>query len=221
MPTFATFLFDLDGTLVNQFAAIQRAHTHTLRQLGRPAPTAGQVRTAVGGGIEKAIAQLAGPERVAEALPIYQKYWDATMLDDVVLYPGARELLGQLHERGARLAVFTNKQGSSSRRICDHLGIAPLLDGNFGAADTPWLKPQPEYAAHVLRALGAIPATTCLVGDSTYDLAAARNAGLAFYGVTTGTHTAAELHAAGAQHLFPDLLALAREFSEKDNPAEK
>jgi phosphoglycolate phosphatase len=209
MPPFSAFLFDLDGTLIDQFAAIERAHAHTLRQLGLPEPTTAQVRAAVGGGLDNAIARLAGPGRIAEARAIYQPYWDATMLDDVKLNPGARELLEQLHARGAKLAVFTNKHGPSSRRICERLGLAPLLDGNFGATDTPWLKPQPEFAAHALRALGAEPARTCLVGDSTYDLAAARNAGLAFYGVTTGTHSADALRAAGAEHLYPDLTALA------------
>ena len=205
-----TVLLDLDGTLLDHFAAIHRAHAYTLRQLGLPEPTVAQVRAAIGGGLEQAIARLAGPERVAAALAIYRPYWDATMLDDVALMPGARELLIALREAGVQAAVFTNKHGPSSRRICDHLGIAGLLVGNFGATDTPWLKPQPEFAHHALRALGAAAAATALVGDSTYDLAAARNAGLEFFGVTTGTHTAEELRAAGAVKIYPDLAAVAR-----------
>lgn len=205
MPRYSTVLFDLDGTLIDHFTAIHRSHSHTLRQLGLPAPTLAQVRAAVGGGLENAIATLAGPARVATALPIYRAYWDATMLDDVVLLPGARELLAELRARGTRLAIFTNKLGSSSRRICDHLGLAPLLDGNFGAADTPWLKPQPAFAAHVLSQLGAAPATTLLVGDSPFDLAAAHAADFPCWAVTTGTHTAEELAAAGADAIFANL----------------
>ena len=203
-----TVLFDMDGTLVDHFAAIERAHTHTLRQLGLPAPTTAEVRAAVGGGLELAISRLIGPERVQEALKIFRPYWDATMLDDVQLLPGARELLAALKQAGVRTAVFTNKHGPSSRRICEQLGLANLLDGNFGATDTPWLKPAPEFAAHVLHALGAEAATTALVGDSPFDFAAAQNAGLGFYAVTTGTHTAAEMRAAGATGIFPNLLAL-------------
>jgi len=124
------------------------------------------------------------------------------------LFPGARELLASLQAAGAKNAVFTNKHGPSSRRICTHLGLDGLLAGNFGATDTPWLKPEPEFAAHAMRALGAEAATTAMVGDSPYDLAAAQNAGWAFYGVTTGTHSEAELRAAGATHVFPDLVAL-------------
>ena len=210
---FNTILFDLDGTLIDHFAAIHRAHAHTLRQLGLPEPTLAAVRAAVGGGVELAVTRLAGPDRLAAALAIYRPYWDATMLDDVQLLPGARELLVSLRASGCRTAVFTNKHGPSSRRICAHLGIAGLLDGNFGATDTPWLKPAPEFTGFALQQLGAEAATTALVGDSPYDLATARNAGLEFHGVTTGTHTAEELRTAGAAHVFADLAAVGRQLA--------
>lgn len=210
MPRFTTILFDLDGTLIDHFAAIHRSHSHAMTQLGLTAPTLAQVRSAVGGGLENAIAKLAGPDRVATALPIYRAYWDATMLDDVVLLPGAREILTVLRARGIKVAVFTNKLGVSSRRICDHLGLTPLLDANFGAADTPWLKPQPDFALHALQQLGATATTTLLVGDSPFDIAAAHNAGFPCWTVTTGTHNAEELTAAKADAVYPDLATLGR-----------
>lgn len=207
LPTsrFATALFDLDGTLIDHFRAIHRAHSHTMQKLGLPAPTLAQVRAAVGGGLELAISRLVGPERVAEALAIYRPYWDATMLDDPELLPGALELLEALRARDVTCAVLTNKRGDSSRLLCTHLGLAPLLAGVFGAGDTPWLKPAPEFTTRVLAQLGAHAESTCLVGDSPWDVAAATNGGLAFFGVTTGTHTAAELRAAGATQVFASL----------------
>ena len=208
MPSFTTFLFDLDGTLIDHFAAIHRSHAHTMAQLGLPPPSMAQVHRAVGGGIEVALERLVGRERLAEALPIYREYWARTMLDGVVLLPGARELLEALHARGAKLGVFTNKLGSSSRLVCDHLGLTPLLGVIVGAKDTPWLKPEPEFAAHALAQLGAAPATTLLVGDSPYDVEGAHNGGFPCWAVTTGTHTADELRAAGADAVFSDLLAL-------------
>ena len=208
MPRFTTFLFDLDGTLIDHFAAIHRCHAYTMKQLGLPPPTLAQVRSVVGGGLETAIERLVGREHVAAAVPIYRAYWDTILLDDVVLLPGAREMLASLHARGAKLAVFTNKLGSSSRLICEHLGIASLLDGNFGAKDTPWIKPAPEFTAQVLAQLGAVPETTLLVGDSPYDIQTARNGGFPCWAVTTGTHNAEELHAAGADAVFADLIAL-------------
>jgi phosphoglycolate phosphatase len=203
-----TFLFDLDGTLIDHFAAIHRAYAHTLPQLGLPAPSLAQVRAAVGGGLENAMLNFVRPDQVAAAVAIYRPYWNATMLQDVAALPGALDLLRALHARGAQLAIFTNKHGPSSRRICQHLGISELLVGNFGATDTPWLKPTRAFTLHALETIGATAAQTALVGDSPYDLAAAHNSGCTFYGVTTGTHSAAELLAAGAVNVFPDLPSL-------------
>ena len=201
----ASVLFDLDGTLIDHFKAIHRCHTHAMTQLGLPAPTMTQVRAAVGGGVELAVERLVGPQLKPAALAIYRPHWEATMLEDVALLPGARELLTALRARRIRTAVYTNKHGPSSRLTCAHLGLADLLDGNFGATDTPWLKPDPQFTRHVLAALGAAAADTVLVGDSPFDVATARTAGLGFIGVTTGTHTAAELTAAGADRICADL----------------
>lgn len=206
----ASVLFDLDGTLIDHFKAIHRCHSHAMRQLGLPAPSLTQVRSAVGGGLELAVERLVGRDLTPAALAIYRPYWDATMLEDVELLPGAKELLGALRRRGIRTAVFTNKHGPSSRLTCTHLGLTALLDGNFGATDTPWLKPDPAFTRHVLGALGVSASATLLVGDSPFDVATARNGSLGFIGVATGTHTAAELKAAGADRVCADLFAVAR-----------
>jgi phosphoglycolate phosphatase len=208
MSRFATVLFDLDGTLIDHFAAIHRAHTHTMTTLGLPAPSMEQVHRAVGGGVEVAIERLVGRERLAAAIPIYREFWERTMLDGVEFMPGGRELVEALHARGTKIGIFTNKLGTSSRAVCDHLGITPLLGAIVGAKDTPWLKPQAEFAAHILEKLDAQPATTLLVGDSPYDVQGAHNGGFPCWAVTTGTHTAEELRAAGADAIYPDLITL-------------
>lgn len=202
---YRTVLFDLDGTLLDHFRAIHRCHTHAMQQLGLPAPTLAQVRAAVGAGLEVAVRRLVGPDRTAAALAHYRPHWDATMLDDVELLPGALELLTALRAAGATCAVLTNKHGPSSRLVCDHLGVTPLLAGIYGAGDRPWLKPALEFTTSVLDALDADAATTCLVGDSPYDIQTARHAGLGLYVVATGTHSAEELLAAGADRVFSGL----------------
>ena len=70
------------------------------------------------------------------------------------------------------------------------------------------MKPQPEFAEHALRTLGGRAATTMLIGDSPFDVKSAHNGGFACWCVTTGTHDAAELNAAGAERVFPDLFAV-------------
>ena len=79
---FTTVLFDLDGTLVDHFTAIQRSHTHVMKHFGLPAPTMEQVHRAVGHGLDHAVATLFGPEHadlVPQALPLYRDYWEKTM----------------------------------------------------------------------------------------------------------------------------------------------
>ena len=205
---FRTLLFDLDGTLIDHFAAIHRCHSLTMTHFGLPAPTMQQVRDAVGGGVEEAMQKLYGPAHAAllpQALPYYRTRWPEVLPFGLKLLPGAAEILGRLHAQGVTCAVFTNKHGPSAREICTLLGLAPSLRETFGAFDTPWLKPQREFADHVLQKLGAAAATTLLVGDSPYDVRAALNAGFPCWAVTTGTHTAAELHAAGAERVFSNL----------------
>lgn len=210
MP-FRTVLLDLDGTLVDAFTTIHRAYTHTLPQFGQPAPTIAQVRRAVGGGLANAMSHFLPPELIPEAMKVHLAYSLQILLEDVKLMPGGLELVQALHARGVKLAVFTNKHGESSRRVCAHLGVTPYLSGNFAAGDTPWFKPQPEFAAHALQELGAAPATTLLLGDSPFDVQAAHNGGFACWCVTTGTHDAAELRAAGAEQVYPDLPTLGRD----------
>lgn len=209
MSPFRTVLFDLDGTLVDAFTTIHRAYCHTLPQFGYPAPTAELVRRAVGGGLENAMGKFVPAELVAAACRVHVAYAERIQLEDPTVYPGGRELVASLHREGVQTGVLTNKIGDHARAILAHLGLAPHLDLILGARDCPWRKPAPEFTAEALHRLGAEPATSCLIGDSPFDLATAHNAGLPCFCVTTGTHDAAELRAAGATAVYPDLPALA------------
>ena len=211
MPRFHTLLLDLDGTIVDAFTTIHRGYVHTLPQLGFPEPTMEQVRRAVGGGLENAMRHFVPEAMLADAVQRHVRYTDSILLEDVKLMPGTLELLRAQQALGVTLAVFTNKRGAHARLICDHLGVTPFLRGIFGAGDTSWLKPQPEFAAHVLLNLGATAATTLLIGDSPFDVKAAHNGGFACWCVTTGTHDAEQLRAAGAEAVFHDLFALQAE----------
>jgi len=205
---FKTLLLDLDGTLVDAFTTIHRAYCHTLPQFGKPAPTLDEIRRAVGGGLRDAMSHFLPEEQIDDALPIHRTFTQKILLEDLRPMPGALELVHDLHARGAQLAVYTNKDSATSRRVCAHLGLTPFLTGSYAAGDTPWLKPAPELAAHVLRELGATPETTLLVGDSPFDVEAAQNGGFLCWAVRTGTHSADELRAAGAARVFDGLPTL-------------
>ena len=208
MSRFATLLLDLDGTIVDAFTTIHRGYVHTLPQFGLPEPTMDQVRRAVGGGIENAMSHFLPPAKIAEAVKIHVAHTETILLEDVKLFPGAMELVQSQHALGVKLAVFTNKRGEHARKVCAHLGLSPYLSGVVGARDTPWLKPEPEFAAHALAQLRAEASGAMLIGDSPFDVKAAHNGGFACWCVTTGTHSDAELRAAGAEAVFPDLFAV-------------
>ena len=208
MIRFRTFLFDLDGTLIDHFTAIHRSHVHTLTQFGLPAPTKAQVLRAVGRGLEHAVEGLVSPDKrhlIPQMLPVYRAYWEKTMLDDVTLLPGAIELLTALKKRGGQTAVFTNKHGPSARKVCAHLKIDSLLDGIFGAFDTPYLKPDPQFTDYVFAQLKADPKAALLIGDSPYDIQTAKAGSFPCWCVPTGTHSAEELRAAGADAVHANL----------------
>lgn len=216
MPKFSTVLLDLDGTLVDAFTTIHRAYQHVLPQFGRPKPSLEQVRRAVGGGLEHAMRHFLPEPLIADAVKAHVAYTDSILLEDVTLMPGALELLRAQYAAGTTLAVFTNKRGEQARLICQHLGVASYLRGIFGARDTAWLKPQPEFAAFVLGELGARAENTLLVGDSPFDVTAAHHGGFPCWCVTTGTHDEAQLRAAGADAVFPDLTSLGAKLATGD-----
>lgn len=212
---YRTVFFDLDGTLIDHLPAIHRSYAHTLPQLGLAEPTYEQVKRAIGGGLPHAMRKFVPAERLDEALKIYRAFWDRTMLEGAEVMPGGRELLEWLKGQGVTLGVFTNKHGPSARRLCTHLGLDPWLKVVVGAEDTAWLKPDARFAAYALEQAGAEAATTCLVGDSPFDVQAALNADWGFVGVTTGTHTREELAAAGATDVKDGFDALRAAWSGK------
>lgn len=212
VPAIRAVLFDLDGTLIDHFATLYACYQHALSTLGLPVPSPEFVRRSVGGSMEVTLAKLVDARHVEAAARLWREHLARIYLDDVTLMPGAGELVRALHARGLRLGVFTNKIGENSRGICAHLGLSPHLDLILGANDSPWRKPQPEFTRLALERLGASADETVLIGDSPYDLDAARAGGTRASLVTTGTHSAAELIAAGAvpESVFPDLRALGR-----------
>lgn len=209
MHRFHTVFFDLDGTLVDAFTTLHRAYGYTLPRFGLPAPTMEQVRRSVGGGLENAMSNFLPLQLVAEGCRIHVAYTEKILLEDPVPYDGAKELVRGLRADGTRTGVLTNKIGDHARAVLAHLGMAEQFDLILGARDCPWRKPSAEFTAEALRRIGGDAAHCGLVGDSPFDLATARNAGIPCYCVTTGTHDEAALRAAGATDVYSGLRPLA------------
>jgi len=205
-------LYDLDGTLVDNFGAIHRSIVHAQQALGVPPSTYDEVRTAVGGGIELTLTRLVGPELAPAALPLFQEFFPTVMLTELHALPGAAWLLENMHSRGMRQGVLTNKFGASARDIIRHLGWDQWLEIVLGTHDTPWKKPQREFSLHAIAKLGATPAETTMIGDSPFDLDAGSNAGLRSLAVATGSHTRVQLlaHQPPPEAVFENLHELGK-----------
>jgi len=186
-------LYDLDGTLVDHFGAIHRAIAYAQQQLGLPISSYEKVRATVGGSIEVTMARLTSPELAPQAIPYYLDFLQKIMFEDLHPLPGAAWLMENLHQRGYRQGVLTNKQGTFARAITRHLGWDKWLDHIVGTYDTPGRKPAREFTLFAVNKLAAAPGETLLIGDSTFDIESAINAGLQSQVVATGSHTRDQL----------------------------
>lgn len=216
-----TVLFDLDGTLIDHFSAIQRSIAYAQEHLGLPVSDIDTVRRTVGGGIRLTFTRLIGAEHVDAALPLFTKRFEEVMLEDVAVLPGAEWLLQSLHDKNYQLGVFTNKIGDHSRALMTHLGLDKWLKATVGTVDTPYRKPDPEFTMHMLEVMDAASDETILVGDSPFDYAAAESGCLsAAYLVATGSHSVEQLKAeTAANGVYSSLYEIGVEVFGLERPA--
>lgn len=211
-PLPETVLFDLDGTLVDNFEAIHRCYDDVMSMMGLPGVTLEQIRRAVGGSVNVTVGKLAGEANAPTATRLFREHFPSVMYHGLRMYPGCREILSDLRARGMQIAVYTNKDDANSKQLMAHLGLADFFDGIYGTNVHPWRKPQPEFTHFILSRLKADPARTVMVGDSPFDIATARKGGLAaIHCVTTGSHTAEELAPYAPDTVHAGLPELGRE----------
>lgn len=203
-------LLDLDGTLIDHFNVIYRCYAYALKRLGLKPVDFETVKRTIGGSVPVTLERLMGKEKLPEALIHFQEHFDQIFLEDIGIYPGVHWLLQSLKESGCKTAVFTNKGGERSRQICAHLKIDHFLDAIVGHGDTPYRKPELEFTQYILSCLQSTPDESCLVGDSPFDIEAAKVVGMTSYAVTTGTHSREPLIEAGANGVYPDLIELGK-----------
>ena len=203
-------LLDLDGTLIDHFNVIYRCYLYALKKLSLPPVDFETVKRTIGGSVPVTLEKLIGSDNLSEALIHFHEHFDQIFLDDVGIYPGVHWLLQSLKEHGFKTAVFTNKGGDSSRQLCAHIKIDRYLDAVVGHGDTPHRKPEREFTQYILSRVQCNPDGACLVGDSPFDIEAAKAVGMTSYAVTTGTHSREPLIEAGAHGVYPDLVALGK-----------
>ena len=180
---FATVGFDLDGTLLDTADDLAAAVNHALCVMGRePLPVA-QLRTMIGGGGRQMLAQAMAATGGAEEVALETGYarllafYETNIAVHTQPYPGLIRALDELRARGVTLAVATNKQERLARLV---LGATGLLDRFAYVIGGDTLgpgrgKPAPDMLLAMVERCGG-PAA--FVGDSRFDVEAARAAGL-------------------------------------------
>jgi phosphoglycolate phosphatase len=199
-------VFDCDGTLVDSQHSIVACMEAAFVAAGLVAPTAEAVRRVVGLPLAASVARLspllaaAECERIAELYK--QAFTDmrsAKPLDEP-LFPGVLALLDALDAEGVLLGVATGKGRRGLRITLEHHGLLDRFVTLQTADDAPG-KPHPEMLRRAMAETGADPATTAMIGDTTYDILMALSAGTAAIGVGWGYHPPEELRAAGAHEV--------------------
>lgn len=186
-------LFDLDGTLVDSAADMASALNHVLMQDGFPELSVADVKTMIGGGIPKLIERAlvahgadAGEARVAEIYPRYREAYIPRAVEKTRLFPGVEDVLHECVSRGSRLGVCTNKPAEISQVILSELGVEAHFDAVIGGDTLPVKKPDPGPVLEGLSRLGCSAGDGLMIGDSSADSDAARNASVRAILVTFG-----------------------------------
>jgi len=189
--------FDLDGTLLDTAWDLGHALNHALGSIGRATIPLQDVRGLIGGGTSQMLRNgMARTGGVDEAIlpgltETLVAYYEANIARHTTLYPGGEAMLAALEARGVKLAVATNKREALAIRLFDTLGLthrfATIIGGDTLGLDRA--KPKPDMLYEMLRRVqgtrgGATRAA--FVGDTTYDVGAARAAGLPVVAVSFG-----------------------------------
>lgn len=202
-------IFDWDGTLMDSAGELVGALQQAIQDTGLPERTPAQMRELVGLGIQDVLARLF-PEldavRVRERISRYRRRygWPRGVPR---LFEGTRDALERLRERGFELAVATGK----NRRGLDRAMRATESKTLFRitrCADESAPKPAPNLINDILLRTATEPGAALMVGDTEYDMAMARAAGLDALAVRCGVHDEIRLRRAGAIDVIDDVRAL-------------
>jgi HAD superfamily hydrolase (TIGR01549 family) len=205
MPEHRIAVLDVDGTLVDSNYQHALAWHRALRSLGETFPI-WRIHRLIGMGGDKLLTALAGEDVEArfgdEARERQGKEVDA-LLDEIAPLPGARELLVAIKERGHRLVLASSGQQRHVDFALDLLDARDLADEWTSSADADETKPAPDLLQVALKKLGAPQdAPSIMVGDSTFDVQAAKNAGMPTIAVRSGGFGDDELRDAGAVAIY-------------------
>jgi phosphoglycolate phosphatase len=184
--------FDLDGTLVDTSGDLTNAVNHALAEARRPLLTVEQVEPMIGGGAKHMLGQAmeasggCSAEELRRLYKIMLGYYEAHLAVESKPYPGALDAIDALRAMGVKAAIVTNKFESFAETLLADLGIrdrfACLIGGD--TMGKGFSKPHRAPIDEMIRRCGGGRAV--FIGDSIYDITAAKNAGIPSVAVRFG-----------------------------------
>ena len=179
---FETILFDLDGTLLNTLTDLTLSVNHVLKDHGYPLRTEGEIRSFLGNGarnlVEQSLPAGCDGQTVDQCLGEYLAYYNLHANDNTAPYDGIAELIDELHRRGVKTAILSNKGDQQVKALAkQHFPQIPFA---LGEKEGLRRKPCADGIDYTLNELGASYESAALMGDSEVDGQTAQNAGIAF-----------------------------------------
>jgi phosphoglycolate phosphatase len=176
---FDSYLFDLDGTLVDSVADLATAVNLLRAELSLPPLDIPTVRGYVGDGatflVKRSLPEgLYSEERLQRFLNHYGEH----LLENTALYPGIRSFLDERNSAGTKMAVVTNKPHRLTLLLLEGLALNSYFPVIIGGDSLPQKKPDPRPVWRAMEELAAAPQSTVMIGDHHTDLAAGRAAGI-------------------------------------------
>ena len=212
-------VLDVDGTLVDTNYQHALAWYRAFRSLGETFPI-WRIHRLIGMGGDQLVAALGGDdveERIGDAARERWVEEADPLMDEVALLPGARELILALKERGHRVVLASSGKPHHVDHALDLLDVRDVVDGWTTSEDVEETKPAPDLLHVALEKIGApADAPSVVIGDSVYDVEAAKNAGMPALVVRSGGFGDDELRDAGAIAIYDTPGDLAAALDETD-----
>jgi pyrophosphatase PpaX len=192
---FPVVLFDFDGTVIDSGSIILASMRHaTQTVLGRDLEDEVLMAAVGGSGLAEQM-RLLDESRVDELVRVYRAH-NEPLHAELVCCPGMDDVLAQLKHEGRRLGIVTAKRQETVALAFDHVPLEHLFDVVVGSDDTERHKPHPDPLLYALDRLDADADDAVYVGDSPFDVRAAKAAGVHAIAVTWGGIHSAERLAA-------------------------
>ncbi len=196
-----SFIFDLDGTLVDTLGDIRKCLNTVLERHGLGSRSVREVRSYIGDGalqlVKRAVGEGYNEEFYNTILEEYNREYDAHPTDMSKAYPGVTEALMKLKELGCKIAVLSNKPDKHTKLVVKKCLPGVKFNVVRGHIDGVPHKPDPEPALRVAAEMGVEPSDVWFIGDSDTDMRTAVNAGMHSANVTWGYRTREQLESAG------------------------